>query len=115
MMWLEGGTTGEKMIEFIQMVLNAIGVGTPARRRCLIMDNLRCHHKLQVVAMILAAGHWLVFRAPYSMNLCSIPWKHMLRLTCTINVEPIGISLRHWTLAGIAQISNFVPYFHNCG
>jgi len=41
MMWLEGGTTGEKMIEFIQMVLNAIGVGTPARRRCLIMDNLR--------------------------------------------------------------------------
>lgn len=41
MMWLEGGTTGDKMIEFIQMVLDAIGVGTPARRRCFIMDNLR--------------------------------------------------------------------------
>ena len=25
MMWLEGGTTGDKMIEFIEMILNTIG------------------------------------------------------------------------------------------
>jgi hypothetical protein len=24
-MWLEGGTTGDKMIEFIEMILNTIG------------------------------------------------------------------------------------------
>ena len=40
MMWLEGGTTGDKMIEFIELILNAIGPGTPARRRCFTMDNL---------------------------------------------------------------------------
>ena len=105
MMWLEGGTTGDKMIEFIQMVLNAIGVSRYSSSpqvphygqftvsiiiyadassfstfvnvtdaittRC---SSSSCHHKLQVVAMILAAGHWIVFRAPYyPMNLCAIP------------------------------------------
>lgn len=40
MMWLEGGTTGDKMIEFITRVLNEIEQGTPARRRCFTMDNL---------------------------------------------------------------------------
>ena len=40
MMWLEGETTGDKMIEFIQMILDEIGPGTPVRRRCFTMDNL---------------------------------------------------------------------------
>ena len=40
LMWLDGGTTGDRMIECIQLILNDIGVGTPARRRCFIMDNL---------------------------------------------------------------------------
>ena len=34
------GTTGDKMIMFIEMILNTIGPGTPARRRCFTMDNL---------------------------------------------------------------------------
>jgi hypothetical protein len=40
MMWNDGGTTGDKMIEFIGIVMADIGQGTPARRRCFIMDNL---------------------------------------------------------------------------
>jgi hypothetical protein len=39
-MWLEGGTTGNRMITFIQRVLDDIGPGNHARRRCFIMDNL---------------------------------------------------------------------------
>ena len=40
LMWLEGGTTGDRMIEFIEIILNDIGPGTPLRRRCFIMENL---------------------------------------------------------------------------
>ena len=39
-MWLEGGTTGDRMITFIQQILNYIGQGNQVRRRCFIMDNL---------------------------------------------------------------------------
>jgi hypothetical protein len=41
-MWLEGGTTGKRMTEFIGNTLADIGPGTMARRRCFIMDNLGC-------------------------------------------------------------------------
>ena len=40
LMWLEGGTTGDRMIEFIEIILSDIGLGTPLRPRCFIMDNL---------------------------------------------------------------------------
>ena len=40
MMWNDGGTTGDRMIEFFTTMLHDIGPGTPARRRCFIMDNL---------------------------------------------------------------------------
>jgi hypothetical protein len=40
-MWTGEGTTGERMIGFIQTIVNQIGNGTPARRRCFIMDNLQ--------------------------------------------------------------------------
>jgi len=34
------GDNRRKMIEFIEMILNTIGPGAPARRRCFTMDNL---------------------------------------------------------------------------
>lgn len=40
MMWNDGGTTGDKMVEFFQNIFNDIGQGTAVRRRCFIMDNL---------------------------------------------------------------------------
>lgn len=39
--WTGEGTTGERMIAFIRRIVNAIGPGTPARRYCFTMDNLR--------------------------------------------------------------------------
>lgn len=40
-MWLDEGTTGDRMIDFISGILQDIGHGTPQRRRCFIMDNLK--------------------------------------------------------------------------
>ena len=39
--WTGEGTTGDRMIEFIETIINDLGPGTPARRYCFIMDNLR--------------------------------------------------------------------------
>jgi len=39
--WTGEGTTGDRMIEFIETIINELGPGTPARRYCFIMDNLR--------------------------------------------------------------------------
>ena len=41
MMWNDGGTTGDKMIEFFIMVLDSIPHGNHQRRRCFILDNLK--------------------------------------------------------------------------
>ena len=38
--WTGEGTTGARMINFIQTILNIIGPGTPQRRYCFTMDNL---------------------------------------------------------------------------
>jgi len=50
--WLVGGTTNDRMIDFIQDILNDIGPGSPQRRRCFIMDNLNSHHSRQMAALI---------------------------------------------------------------
>ena len=39
--WTREGTTGRRMIAFIQQIINDIGTDTPARRYTFIMDNLR--------------------------------------------------------------------------
>ena len=40
-LWTGEGTTGRRMINFMQTILNQIGPGSIARRFCFIMDNLR--------------------------------------------------------------------------
>ena len=39
--WTGEGTTGQRMIAFIQQIINDIEMGTSARRYCFIMDSLR--------------------------------------------------------------------------
>ena len=39
--WTGEGTTGIRMVRFIRRIINQIGPGTPQRRRCFVMDNLR--------------------------------------------------------------------------
>ena len=64
-MWLDGGTTGDRMIDFINAILAEIGLGTIQRRRCFILGNLNSHHNIHMAALIFVAGHRLDFRAPY--------------------------------------------------
>ena len=40
-LWTGEGTTGRRMINFIQTILGQIPPGSAARRYCFIMDNLR--------------------------------------------------------------------------
>jgi len=65
MLWAEGGTTVERMIEFIQFILNDIGHATPGNIFCFTMDNLNSHHHPAVLALILQYGRRLSFRALY--------------------------------------------------
>ena len=41
--WLVGGTTNDRMCDFIEGILNDIGPGTPLRRRCFNMYNSTSH------------------------------------------------------------------------
>ncbi|KAL7525153.1 LOW QUALITY PROTEIN: hypothetical protein ACHAXR_000880, partial [Thalassiosira sp. AJA248-18] len=63
--WTGEGTTGDRMISFLTMILQQIGPGSDTRRYCFIMDNLSSHHNIQMALLIFNAGHRLVFRAPY--------------------------------------------------
>ena len=53
------------MVTFIGEILDTLPHGDEGRRYCFIMDNLYSHRAPQVRNMIDAAGHRLVFRAPY--------------------------------------------------
>jgi hypothetical protein len=69
--------------------------------------------------MIFAAGHRIVFRAPYYPIDGPIEFVfNTIQTYLAINmhlVENNGISLRHNTMNGIAHIRSFVPYFNSCG
>lgn len=118
-MWLEGGTTNIKMIEFIQKVLVDIGAGTPLRRRCFIMDNLNSHHNAQMAALIIAAGHRLAYRAPYYPVDGPIEFVfNTVQGHLMINMHKVknnGVTLCNETRAAIASIPTFIPYFEHCG
>ena len=64
-LWLDGGTTIERFLDFIEEIIQDIGPGTPERRYCFTMDNLNTHHNPAVRALIYGWGHRLAFRAPY--------------------------------------------------
>ena len=63
--WLEGGTTIYKMMEFLHLILNDIGPATAENFYVFTMDNLNSHKNPAVIALIHAYGHGVVYRAPY--------------------------------------------------
>merc|ERR1712129_491320 len=65
MLWTEGGTTIDRVIDFIQQILNDIGHATPNNIFCFTMDNLNSHRNPAVIALIYQYGHRVCFRAPY--------------------------------------------------
>ena len=64
-LWLVGGTTINKMLEFIHSILNDIGPATPENFYVFTMDNLNSHKNIAVIALIHVYGHGVVYRAPY--------------------------------------------------
>ena len=117
-MWLVGGTTGDKMIGFIENILQDIGPGTPERRYCFTMDNLRSHHNRQMAAMIHEAGHRLIFRAPYYPTDGPIEFVfNTIQGMLINNMHKIssGQDLIHEVGVAIAAIPTFEPYFTNSG
>lgn len=69
-------------LHFLQMILDQIGPGTPDRWFCFLCNNSRAHQHTAVVAMILLAGHWLMFRPLYD------PWGSPIEFCFdTVNLE----------------------------
>ena len=63
--WNNGGTTIICFYAFIERILQDLGPGVPGRRYCFTMDNLDVHVNGAIQAMIINAGHQIVYRAPY--------------------------------------------------
>ena len=116
--WVQGGTTIERVIEFVTIVLNSIGHATPARRYCFTMDNLSAHKNAAVAALIHGHGHRLIFRAPYYPVDGPIEYVfNTLQGILRSNMHNINdhASLLHEIDNGITAMDDFAPYFINCG
>ena len=110
--------TIEKVIQFITMIMNDIGHGTPQRRYTFTMDNLSAHHIIGVAALIYGFGHRLAFCAPY------YPADGPIEYVFNTNQTLLHTNLHRVTDAAslldkignaIASIDDFSVYFSNCG
>jgi hypothetical protein len=63
--WEHGGTTIDKFVDFIELILDYLRQIFQGQKFIFTMDNLNVHKNPMVVAMIAAEGHGIVFRAPY--------------------------------------------------
>ncbi len=76
------------------------------------------HHNVQMVALIYAAGHRIVFRAPYYPVDGPIEFVfNTIQGILRIRMDAItdGTSLLNELNLAIASIPSFEPYFVNCG
>ena len=117
--WTGEGTTGIRMADFIRRIIKDLAaLGTPDRRFSFIMDNLRSHHNQQMAAIIIGAGHWLVFRAHYypvdgPIEFVFNTIQGVLRIRNDLIID--GPTLQHEIDIAIASILSFAPHFMNCG
>ena len=118
MTWLVGGTTNDKMIEFVTIILSDLPHGTPERRYCFTMDNLNSHHNNQLQALIHAHGHRLVYRAPYYAVDGAIEYVFNT-LQCELRMRLPYIfdsnDLMHEVGNAITAMPTFRPYFEHIG
>ena len=116
--WLEGGTTVAKMLEFVQHVLDDIGPADPENFFVFTMDNLNSHRNDAVIALIHVYGHGVVFRAPYwpvdgaiEFIFNSLQTLVRARLYDIRNSADLVAAI----YAAIQSIDTFGPYFINVG
>ena len=56
-MWLDGGTTVHNMLEFIQVISDAVGHANEQNFYVFIKDNLHSHKNEAIIALIHLYGH----------------------------------------------------------
>jgi transposase len=105
-------------MDFIQEILDDIGPGTPERRRCFLMDNLITHRHPIIAQMIMAAGHRIVYRAPY------YPVDGPIEYVFNTIQQELAYRMHYITdmptLHGhinaiVASLDDFQSYFLHCG
>ena len=64
-MWIDGGTTVNRMLTFIQVILDDIGHANDKHFFVFTIDNLNSHKNQAVIALIYLYGHSVVYCAPY--------------------------------------------------
>ena len=117
-MWLDGGTTINKMLQFIQIILNDLGHANEHNFYVFTMDNLNSHTNDAVVGLIHLYGHGVVFRAPY--------WPVDGAIEFIFNTLQTLVRSRMYTIVtsndlvaalyeSIQSIDSFASYFINVG
>ena len=115
--WLDGGTTVTRFLEFVQEILDAIGPATNDSFFVFTMDNLNSHRNHAVIALIHLYGHGVVFHAPY--------WPVDGPIEFIFNTVQTLIRARLYQITSpedlvqaiyqsVASIDSFASYFINC-
>ena len=117
-MWDQGGTTVDRLLNFLRRVIDDLAQVAPNRSFCFTMDNLSTHRSPLISNLIFAHGHRLVFRAPYYPIDGAIEYvfntvQSMLRLKLNeiLTREDLVEQIR----LEIANIPIFTPYFRHVG
>jgi hypothetical protein len=114
----KAGTTILDFADFIQRIVDSIPPGNAHRRRCFIMDNLSSHTNAYIRQIVNAAGHRIVFRAPY------YPVDGPIEFVFNTIEQALGSyfytvrtdnELMQAVYTEIGKMETFVPYFVNCG
>jgi hypothetical protein len=116
--WNDGGTTIVRVYDFVQDILNDIGMATPNNFYVFTMDNLNSHRNVAVITLIHTYGHGVVFRAPYwavdgSIEFVFNTIQTLLRSKLSeINNDNDLLQAIHQTIQGKVD---FGPYFRKVG
>ena len=117
-LWLEGGTTVDRMMEFVLEILEDLGPATADNWYCFTMDNLNSHRNVGLIALIHAYGHGVAFRAPYYAVDGAIEFVFN-NLQTLIRSRLYEVKDGNTLIAVINQsiqsMENFAPYFENVG
>ena len=117
-LWNNGGTTIVCFYEFIRRILDDLGPGAENQRYCFTMDNLDAHVNPAIQAMIINAGHRIVYRAPYYPVDGAIEYVfNAIQCTLRINLREISDTddfTNHLRLI-ITNFPNFAPFFEHVG
>ena len=117
-MWLNGGTTIDKFLRFVQDILDSIGEATDDNFYVFTMDNLNTHKNAAIIALIHLYGHGVVYRAPYwavdgpiEFVFNTIQTLTRARLYDIMTSQDLVISIQQ----AIQSIDTFEHYFVHCG